>query len=211
MSTNNIMPAPSSMTKDALQAFRKAGFSRRDFFKTAGVLVIGFNAGNPEKAAAQNVYGGPPYPVVPLNQTDSWIAIAADETVYGYSGKCDFGQGFRTVQTQLIAEELNVPIDRINLTICDTAFCPDQGVSSGSQGTPTQFGANALRQALATARGALMKMAADQLKAPRVNNWLIRSLDVNESPERVAELLHFPVQAVVIGQITDGMAGCRDV
>lgn len=150
-----------TMTTDAHQAL-----NRRDFFKTAGALVIGFHAaGNPQQAAAQNPIGGAPYPTVPLTATDSWVAIAADETVYVYSGKCDFGQGFRTVQTQLVADELYVPFERVNMTICDTAITPDQGVSSGSQGSPTQFGPSALRQALATARETLLKMAADQLKA----------------------------------------------
>src|SRR5205807_9764615 len=97
---------------------------------------------------------------IPTNQVDSWVAVAEDGTVTAYSGKCDFGQGFRTVQQQLVAEELSVPLNRIKMVICDTAFTPDQGVSSGSQGHPTQFGAGALRQALATAREALLQMAS---------------------------------------------------
>src|SRR5262249_52592275 len=100
------------------------------------------------------------------DQVDSWIVIADDETVTGYVGKCDFGQGFRTVQRQLIAEELNVRLDRVKIVICDTALTPDQGVSSGSQGHPTQFGNGALRQALATGRDALFQMASTQLSAP---------------------------------------------
>ncbi len=110
---------------------------------------------------------GPDAPrATPLDQVDSWIVISQDETVTGYSGKCDFGQGFRTVQYQLVADELSVPLDRVKLIICDTALTPDQGVSSGSQGHPTQFGASALRQALATARETLFKMASDQLGVP---------------------------------------------
>jgi CO/xanthine dehydrogenase Mo-binding subunit len=97
---------------------------------------------------------------------DSWIAIAADGTVTAFAGKCDFGQGFRTVQHQLVAEELDVPLARVRMTICDTALCPDQGVSSGSQGHPAQFGRAGLRQALATAREALLEMAARRLGAP---------------------------------------------
>ena len=69
------------------------------------------------------------------------------------------------MQRQLIAEELSVSLDRVKLVICDTALTPDQGVSSGSQGHPTQFGTGALRQALATAREALFQMAATQLNA----------------------------------------------
>jgi hypothetical protein len=31
-------------------------------------------------------------------------------------------------QTQLVAEELSVPLDRVTLIYCDTALTPDQGV-----------------------------------------------------------------------------------
>jgi CO/xanthine dehydrogenase Mo-binding subunit len=61
------------------------------------------------------------------NQVDSWVAILSDGTVTAYSGKCDFGQGFRTVQQQLVAEELTVPLNRIKMVICDTALTPHQG------------------------------------------------------------------------------------
>lgn len=126
--------------------------TRRGFVSTAaaGVLLVRFRA-----SADQ-----------PLNQVDSWIAIGADGIISGYTGRCDFGQGFDTVQIQLIAEELNVPVDRVRLTVCDTALTPDQGVSSGSQGHPTEFGPRALRQALATAMGALMTLASQRLNVP---------------------------------------------
>jgi nicotinate dehydrogenase subunit B len=155
-----------NMTPDALTALERAGFSRRDFLKGAGALIVGFSAmGEAAKLAGQTA--GPDAPrATPLDQVDSWIVISQDETVTGYAGKCDFGQGFRTVQYQLIADELSVPLDRVKLIICDTALTPDQGVSSGSQGHPTQFGASALRQALATARETLFKMASDQLGVP---------------------------------------------
>ncbi len=119
--------------------------SRRGFIH--GALIVSFS----QQAQAQT------------SNVDSWIAIAADESVTAYAGKCDFGQGFRTVQHQLVAEELGVPLARVKMIICDTAITPDQGVSSGSQGHPTQFGRAGLRQALATAREALIKMASDQL------------------------------------------------
>lgn len=100
------------------------------------------------------------------NQVASWLAIESDGSVTAYAGKCDFGQGFRTVQHQLVAEELGVPLARVKMIICDTALCPDQGVSSGSQGHPTQFGNNGLRAALATAREALVQMASARLGVP---------------------------------------------
>src|SRR5262249_52332108 len=93
------------MTPDALAALDKAGFSRRGFLKRAGLLLVGFSvAGGSEILEAQGTTVQPRQ--TPLNQVDSWLAIARDESVTAYSGKCDFGQGFATVQYQLVAEEL---------------------------------------------------------------------------------------------------------
>ncbi|MBY0503380.1 MAG: molybdopterin-dependent oxidoreductase [Bryobacteraceae bacterium] len=150
---------PKYFTPDALDALERAGFSRRDFLRGAGALLVGFSATGPLAPTAN----AQPFATIPLTQVDSWIAIAANENVIGYAGKCDFGQGFRTVQHQLIAEELSVPLERVSMLICDTAVTPDQGVSSGSQAHPTQFGNAALRTALATARDTLLRMAATQM------------------------------------------------
>jgi len=127
--------------------------ARREILKAGGALIVG-------------CVNGFPAPPVPNDQVDSWVAIAADGFVTAYTGKCDFGQGFRTVQQQLVAEELGVRMDRIRMVVCDTDQCPNQGTSSGSQGHPTQFGPRGLRAALATARRALLQMAADRLSVP---------------------------------------------
>ena len=92
---------------------------------------------------------------------DSWLAIGADGAITAYTGKCDFGQGVFTAQTQLIAEELCVPIKRVKLIECDTAITPDQGTTSGSQTTPTNFNTENLALAAATAREALLSLAAE--------------------------------------------------
>jgi CO/xanthine dehydrogenase Mo-binding subunit len=156
------------MTEEAYAALCQAGFSRRDFFKGLGALIVSFRMAGDLEAQTGDVQPR----ATPLNQVDSWIAIAQDGSVTGYAGKCDFGQGFKTVQYQLVAEELSVPLERVTMVICDTALCPDQGVSSGSQGHPTQFGPSALRQALATARQALFQMAATKF------NKTVEELDV---------------------------------
>ena len=93
----------------------------------------------------------------PINQVDSWIAIAADGSVTAYSGKEELGQGISTAQTQLVAEELSVPSHRVKLIYCDTAMTPDQAYTSGSQSHPANFNHGNLAQAAATAREALMQ------------------------------------------------------
>ena len=85
-----------------------------------------------------------------------------------FTGKCESGQGLATAQIQLVAEELCVPLDRVRLVQCDTAITPDQGTTSGQQSHPTNFNKANLALAAATAREALMKLAAPRLgAAPR--------------------------------------------
>ena len=126
------------MTPDAQQAFDRAGFSRRDFLKTSGVLVVTFGAASVLPGAAQGPFDTRPSHIDP-RRLDSWIAVAADGKVTAYTGKCDLGQGMFTAQTQLVAEELSVPLAAVTLIQCDTSVCPDQGTTSGSQSTPTNF------------------------------------------------------------------------
>src|SRR5207302_363868 len=53
------------------------------------------------------------------------IRIERDGTVTALSGKIDFGQGIRTAFAQLVADELDVPIERVNVVLGDTAQVPD--------------------------------------------------------------------------------------
>ncbi|MFY9978904.1 MAG: molybdopterin cofactor-binding domain-containing protein, partial [Candidatus Sulfotelmatobacter sp.] len=57
-------------------------------------------------------------------------------------------------------------LHRVKLIQCDTAITPDQGTTSGSQSTPTNFNTRNLAQAAATAREALIAMAAKKLGVP---------------------------------------------
>ena len=136
---------------------------RRDFVKSVGALIVSFNLSElPETLEAQGPVPGSP----PLNQLDSWIAIAADGSVTAYSGKEELGQGISTAQTQLVAEELCVPLNRVKLIYCDTAMTPDQAHTSGSQSHPANFNRNNLAQAGATAREALFRLASERLNIP---------------------------------------------
>jgi CO/xanthine dehydrogenase Mo-binding subunit len=155
------------MTRKAAAALRRAGFSRRDFLKTSGVLIVSFGAASVAERVgfAQGQFGTRSSHVDP-SQVDSWIAIAADGTVKAFTGKAELGQGMATAQVQLVAEEIGVPIDRVSLIVCDTAVCPDQGTTSGSQSTPTNFNQGNLALAAATAREALLKLGAARLGVP---------------------------------------------
>jgi CO/xanthine dehydrogenase Mo-binding subunit len=149
--------------------------ARRDFLKQSGALVVAFGASSlagdawSASLSADGAMQGPfdtRNSHVDPRQLDSWIAVAADGTVTARTGKCELGQGMYTAQLQLIAEELSVPIARVKLIQCDTDVCPDQGTTSGSQSTPTNFNERGLAQAAATAREALIRLASARLGVP---------------------------------------------
>src|SRR5262249_4235515 len=158
------LPVPRAHAHDARHKALCAGgesmnptsISRRSFLKTTGALIVSFSVA-PELIFSQRLDGAS------SNQLDGWIAINADGTVTGYTGKCELGHGLYTAQTQLIAEELSVPFNRVKLIQCDTALTPDQGTTSGAQSHPTNFNQGALALACATAREALLQMAATRL------------------------------------------------
>jgi CO/xanthine dehydrogenase Mo-binding subunit len=158
-----------SLTPDALAALKRAGFSRRSFLQGTGALIVTFSIGEvlaPLDARAQFGGEGAPPDSPPAGEVDSWIAIASDGSVTAYTGKEELGQGMSTAQMQLVAEELSVPFHRVTLVISDTAFTPDQGVTSGSQSSPTNFNHTGLAQGAATARQALLQMASAKLNLP---------------------------------------------
>ena len=155
------------ITREAVDAARRAGFSRRDFLKGAGILVVAYSSA---RGSEPILLGQGPFDThashVDPKQLDSWIAVSSDGAVTAFTGKCELGQGMLTAQTQLVAEELSVPLARVRLVQCDTDRCPDQGTTSGSQSTPSNFNDRNLAQAAAAARDALLKLGAERLNTP---------------------------------------------
>lgn len=95
-------------------------------------------------------------------QLDDWLAIAPDGTITVFSGKVELGTGVRTALAQIVADELDVPLDCIRMVMGDTGQTPNEGYTAGSR--TLQMGGTALRQAAAEARRALREMAADRLQ-----------------------------------------------
>jgi nicotinate dehydrogenase subunit B len=153
-----------------------APITRRTFLGAGGALVVGLGLGGrvPRRAAAQSAAAGMPigWPAdrylgktVAPDQVDAFLAIHADNTLTVFTGKVDLGTGGRAAMRQMVAEELDVPIERISELIeADTAVCPDQGGTGGSTGISR--GGQELRRAAATARQALLALAAQRLGRP---------------------------------------------
>jgi nicotinate dehydrogenase subunit B len=138
--------------------------SRREFLHCAGALIVSFRSAGPSMLQQEHAQFGTDASPIDPDKLDSWISVNADGTVTAHTGKCDLGQGTFTAQTQLIAEELCVRLESVKLVQCDTAVTPDQGSTSGSQSTPTNFNVQDLALAAATAREALLSMAATHLE-----------------------------------------------
>src|SRR5215475_3289604 len=138
--------------------------SRRDVLKGSGALVVSFSlAGAYEAALAQGTTAKP----LALTEVDSFLAIDPKGVVTVYSGKVDLGTGVATALPQIVADELDVPLDAIKLVQGDTALTPEQGKTWGS--LSIQIGGMQLRNAAATAKAALLDEAAKRLNTKREN------------------------------------------
>ena len=135
----------------------KEMIDRRALLQTGAALIVSFSLPW-ARAGAQTSAGGK---TVSPNRVDGFLAIATDGRVTVYSGKVDLGTGVRTALTQMVAEELDVPMSHVTLIEGDTALTPDQGTTSGS--FSIQNGGMQLRRAAATARRAILRRAAARL------------------------------------------------
>jgi CO/xanthine dehydrogenase Mo-binding subunit len=92
---------------------------------------------------------------------DRWLRINRNETVTVFPGKVEIGQGILTALTQIVADELDVALERVRLAPTDTSYSPDEGITAGSRSI--QEGGQALRHAAAEARELLLDRAAARL------------------------------------------------
>src|ERR1700754_2242742 len=95
------------------------------------------------------------------DQLASYIAVNQDGTVAAYFGKMDMGHGLTVAIAQIVAEELDAPLDKVTCYLGDTATSVNQGGASGSTGI--QDGGKQMRMAAAEARRVLVEMAAEKL------------------------------------------------
>lgn len=151
---------------------------RRELLKASGALVVSavtpWSAG---LAQAQGTAAGKP-PLAP-EELDSWVAILPDGRVNAYYGKVDLGQGLEVAIAQIVAEELDVAFEKVNVVMGDTATSLNQGGASSALGI--QSGARPLRNAAAEARRLLLEQASARLNVPvnrlSVSDGVITSLD----------------------------------
>ena len=137
--------------------------TRRHVLAGLGTLTVGFSLSRTASAdpaqdlatlEVDKVYAGKS---VAATDVDSYLAIDGYGAVTLFSGKVDLGTGVETALTQMVAEELDVPMDRVRVIQGDTQLTPDQAPTYGSNSI--QKGGLQIRQACATARHALLAEA----------------------------------------------------
>jgi CO/xanthine dehydrogenase Mo-binding subunit len=117
------------------------------------------------------------------NRLDDWLAIEPDGTLLALSGKVELGTGVRTALAQIVAEELDVPFERVHMVMGDTAR-------------------TALRQAAAEARRILLDMASERLDA---------GLDELAVQDGVISVIHDPERSISYAELMGGKRFNREV
>ncbi|MEQ1579546.1 MAG: molybdopterin cofactor-binding domain-containing protein [Steroidobacteraceae bacterium] len=149
--------------------------SRRGFTAGLGALVIGFSLDGKWSLAQTRLPGS-------LNDNrmlDAWIRIDGQGLATVCTGKVELGQGIVTALAQIAAEELDLPLSRVQMISGDTSRTPDEGQTSGSQSIENS--GTALRLAGAEVRSLLVAQAARQFGVAAdslsVSNGVITAAD----------------------------------
>ncbi len=139
---------------------------RREFFKFLGAGVLVVSVLKPaviaqESGGARQRRGDLP------KEIDAWLHIGENGEVTVYTGKVEMGQNIRTSLSQAVAEELHVPMEKIEMVMGDTQLTPFDMGTFGSRTTPTMN--LQLRKVAAAAREMLIGLAAAQWQMDHQN------------------------------------------
>ncbi len=92
---------------------------------------------------------------------DVFVALLAQEQrVLAFNGHVDLGTGVRTALAQIVAEELYLPLDAVEMLLGHTSATPNQGPTIAS--ATIQISSVPMRQAAAVARQFLVDKAAEK-------------------------------------------------
>jgi CO/xanthine dehydrogenase Mo-binding subunit len=96
--------------------------------------------------------GGPP--------SYAWIRLGSDGRVQVVTAMQDIGTGTRTAMAQIAAEELGISVDRVQVSLGDSARGPFASISAGSSTVPSM--GPAVRSAAADVKRQLIEIAAQR-------------------------------------------------
>ena len=156
------MPEDIHSDNDNVITARHFFLSRRQFLKRMGVLgggiIVYFSTGDASLLARTSRH-----PNIPTD-FNAFLRIDAQGRVAGYTGKIEMGQGPITSLPQMLAEELDVGYDSVDMLMGDTDLCPWDMGTWGSL-TTRRFGP-LFREAAAEAKGVLKELASEYLLCP---------------------------------------------
>jgi isoquinoline 1-oxidoreductase len=131
--------------------------NRREFIKiTGGGIFLFFTIRDLSVLAQQRMGRNLP------TDFNAFLKIGEDGRVFCYTGKIEMGQGVSTSLAQMLADELDVSLNAVDMVMGDTDLCPWDMGTFGSMST--RFFGPALRAAGAEARRVLLDLASEHLK-----------------------------------------------
>jgi len=161
-----------------------AELSRREFGASLAGILIAFSMA-PASSLAAETGRGLPGMLAANRRLDAWLRIDPLGTVTVYTGRVELGQGNLTALAQIVAEELDIALERVRMIPVDTMRSPNEGTTAGSNSI--EAGGAALRAAAAEARAIVLKRAGERLMAPAdtlmVNDGIIIARD---APGRIS-------------------------
>ncbi|MGH7056312.1 MAG: molybdopterin cofactor-binding domain-containing protein [Acetobacteraceae bacterium] len=183
---------------------------RRGFLRGSGGFVVAFSLLAPfaaDAATAGTRYGAtasaagaaidasprasfaPP----PASRLYAWLAVHPNERATLYTGKVELGTGTQTALAQIAAEELDFPIDRLDVVMGTTSETVDQGPSYGSR--TVRYAGPQIRNAAAAGRAALLDLAARHFGV---------TADQLIAKEGTISVLGAPGHTISYGKLVDG-------
>jgi len=138
------------------------GLKRRSFVQLLGAGLLLTVSTGPALAQRRGGRGGGGGGA---RKISARVHFGKDGAITVMTGKVEGGQGARAELSEAAAEELRVPVSRIQLVMGDTSLVPDDGITAGSTSTPRTV--PAVRRGAAAAREVLLEFAARRWNADR--------------------------------------------
>ncbi|HEY1865553.1 MAG TPA: molybdopterin cofactor-binding domain-containing protein, partial [Candidatus Acidoferrales bacterium] len=100
-------------------------------------------------------------------EINAWLHVGENDVVTIFTGKVEIGQNAHTSLSQLVADELHVPLAKVEIVMADTARTPFDRGTLGSETTAIM--GTQLRRAASAARALIVEQAATQWKVDGKN------------------------------------------
>ena len=151
-SDHDVVDGRPFSSKNLLECYRRAQphWKRRDEVRARSDSAWKRGVG----MASQIWYGGGGPP------SYAWVRVGADGRAALITAMQDIGTGSATAMAQIAGEELGLPVDRVDVSLGDTARGPYASISAGSSTIPSM--GPAVRAAAADAARQILEIAAQR-------------------------------------------------